>query len=94
MLLSHVDLRPVLIVVDVGVEHFFSFFVFLMGHQWQLQNQRTSTRWVFRELLGSEDIFELFPNHIRIYPPKVTVFTILQLSIYQSRLEPCVVVEV
>jgi hypothetical protein len=44
-----------------------------LDHQWQLQNQRTSTRWVFRELLGSEDVFELFPNHIRIYPPKVTV---------------------
>ncbi|KAG0563533.1 hypothetical protein KC19_8G038900 [Ceratodon purpureus] len=33
-------------------------------------NQRTSTRWVFRELLGSEDIYELFPNHVIIYPPK------------------------
>lgn len=42
-------------------------------YQLQLQNQRTSTRWVFRELLGSEDVYELFPNHIRIYPPKVIV---------------------
>ncbi|XP_073396851.1 uncharacterized protein [Physcomitrium patens] len=33
-------------------------------------NQRTSTRWVFRDLLGSEDVYELFPNHIKIYPPK------------------------
>lgn len=33
-------------------------------------NQSTSTRWVFRELLGTEDVYELFPNHVKIYPPK------------------------
>jgi len=33
-------------------------------------NQRTSTKWIFRELLGSEDVYELFINPIKIYPPE------------------------
>lgn len=51
-----------------------------MVTQWlEFQNQRTSTKWIFRELLGSEDVYELFINPIKIYPPQVS--TLLPLDV-------------
>jgi len=37
-----------------------------------LQNLKTPAAWTVHELLGTDDVYELFVNTIKIYTPKVS----------------------